>query len=195
MTRTHDLLTEAAEQLVRDEGLEALTIRALAARANYGKSTVHEAVGGTDGLVRGLRRRASDDMIAVVLGDDPPDVTSPAWRAEMYRRLSQWILENPSWFEVCFLKVRDSDNTEWIHPLAKVLVGAMPAGVGELDKADVTAIAHVSADTLSAVVQLVINVGDAEFGASVLCLAFTAIYDGLRELIDLRAPEVDLCET
>jgi AcrR family transcriptional regulator len=186
VSRTHDLLIEVAEDLVRNEGLGALTTRALAARANYGKSTVHEAVGGTAQLVKKLRARASREMMVAAIGDTEPDVTDEAWRAAMARRLSAWIIANPYWAEVCFTPTGAAESIRWTHPMAEIFTGALPRGIADLEPSDSAELSLLASRTISGLVPTIIAVRDVTFGAHLLRNAFTLIRSTIEGLLAVR---------
>lgn len=186
MSRTHDLLIEVAEDLVRNEGLDALTTRALAARANYGKSTVHEAVGGTTQLVKELRVRASREMIAAAIGGTEPDATDEEWRVAMARRLSAWIIANPYWAEVCFTPTGAAESTQWTHPMAEIFTGVLPRGIADLEANDTAELSRMASRTISGLVPTIIAVRDVTFGAQLLRDAFTLIHATIEGLLGVR---------
>ena len=95
---TRDELLQAAEDIVRDQGRASLTVRSLAAASNFGKSTVHEAIGSKADLFAELRRRALADLLSAThtapdadTSDTSPCVDDPATRA------CEWVLANPEW--------------------------------------------------------------------------------------------------
>lgn len=184
MADTHDVLVDAAEQLVREEGLGALSMRVLASRTNYGKSTVHEALGGVDKLLAELRVRASRAMIAAGIGDTVPEPQNPQWREGMFRRISEWILAEPHWAEVCF-QTEDMQG-DWAHPVTGVLLGALPKGVVELNDEDGQSLYRQAVRTVGAVVPLVIEIDDVEFGSQALRHAFESIQANVAHLVEMR---------
>ena len=184
MTDTHDILVDAAEELVRAEGLAALSMRSLASRTNYGKSTVHEAIGSTEQLIAELRVRAVNDMLGAAVGDLDPDPQSETWRAGMYRRIAQWMIDNPTWAEMCFRP--EGATGKWANGVATILIGVLPAGVADLTPEDALAFSQLSVRTVGAVVPLVASVQDVDFGAEAVETAFLAVYSDLVRLVELR---------
>lgn len=73
---TRDRLIELAYDLVREEGVEALTIRELANRADVAVGLPHAHFGSRDGLLDELRGRAWNEFDRVV--DEVVDATAKA---------------------------------------------------------------------------------------------------------------------
>lgn len=184
MTDTHDVLVDAAEQLVRSDGLDALSMRALATRTNYGKSTVHEALGSTQSLVAELRVRAMREMFGAAVGDMEPDPESISWRRGMYRRVGQWMRENPHWAEVALRP--DGDGNRWVGSAQQLLLGTMPVGMDELPPVESSALAQFASRTLGAVVPLATAVDDPDYVAESVEAAFETISAHIVQLMGLR---------
>jgi len=185
---TREILLKTAEELIREQGLRALSMRALAARANYGKSTVHEAFGGTDQLIAELRVRCFRQMMEVCGDEIQPDVGDDAWRSRMFHRVSRWIIENPNWSEVSFVPQGVDERHSWTHPVALLLVGVLPE-VSECltEGPDSALMARTANEYGAAMVKTVGAVGDVDYGARVLAATFTAVGECMTGLIQLRA--------
>lgn len=84
-TDTRDRLLDVAYAIVRDEGLEALTIRHLAQRGGVAIGLPHAHFGSRDGLLDELRVRAFDDLDRVVDGVVTPERVEggEGWRSEV----------------------------------------------------------------------------------------------------------------
>ena len=182
MPTTRDVLVDAAEQIVRQRGLEALTIRSLAAETNYGKSTVHSTVGGIGALIDELAQRARGDMLRATAGTGDRRPEDPAWRLESFERLSAWIIQNPRWAEMGFRPIGD-------RPLAPMLSEAVPDLDGVLTEEDQEALVRMAAERMISILGLVVHVDSIEYGAQLLGDAVQGIIAAFRDLIALRSAQ------
>lgn len=182
MPTTRDVLVDAAEQIVRDRGLDALTIRSLAAETNYGKSTVHSTVGGIGALTDELTLRARGDMIRATAGNVERQPDDPEWRKSSFERLSAWIIQNPRWAEMGF---RPVDG----RPLAPMLSDAVPDRDNVLSDEDQDALVRMAADRMLSVLPLIVHVDSIEYGGHLLGEAIQGIIDAFRDLMELRSSQ------
>ncbi len=109
---TRDELLEAAERIVRDQGRSSLTVRSLAAATNFGKSTVHEAIGSKADLFAELRRRALTDLLSAT--DTAPDAEGSDTSAGIEgaaARACEWVLINPEWALIALASPETIRNT------------------------------------------------------------------------------------
>lgn len=180
MPTTRDVLVDAAEKIVRERGLDALTIRSLAAETNYGKSTVHSTVGGIGTLTDELALRARGDMIRATAGNVERRPGDADWRRESFERLSAWIIQNPRWAEMGFRPIGD-------RPLAPMLTDAIPDLDGVLSEEDQDALVRMAADRMTSVLPLIVHVDSIEYGGHLLGDAVQGIIKAFRDLMELRA--------
>ncbi len=164
-------------------------MRSLASRANYGKSTVHEAFGSTDALLAELRVNACNAMVQAAIGDNDPDPTDPAWREGVFRPMATWVLAEPNWAEICFGPGIESEPSHWTRPLSILLSGGLPAGAADLDRRDRDHITLLASRSMAAVVPLVIAIADVDYGAKAIRRAHDLAYECLVELLELRGLE------
>lgn len=184
MPETHEVLVDAAELIVRERGLGALTIRSLAAETNYGKSTVHASVGGIGPLTLELRDRATAEFRAVLTADQPVRIDDSEWRARAFERLARWIVENRNWAEACFLA---SETIQpWSRTVAEVLVGALPDAVDDLAEADIVELANFTSRTVTASMPLILHMRDVDFAAERLGAIFASVRAAIDHVIDVR---------
>ena len=184
MPTTRDVLVDAAERIVREHGLEALTIRSLAAETNYGKSTVHSTVGGIGALTDELASRARGDMVRATVGKGERRAEDPAWRQESFERLALWIIQNPEWAYVGFRPIPD-------RPFAPMLTDAVPDLGGILSDEDQAALVEMSAARMTSTLPLIVHVGDITYGGHLLSEAVRGIIDAFRDLMELRRGEAE----
>ncbi|MEM7288109.1 MAG: hypothetical protein AAF480_17290 [Actinomycetota bacterium] len=180
MPSTRDVLVDAAERLVRDRGLDALTIRSLAAETNYGKSTVHSTVGGIGALTDELASRARGDMIRATAGGTARQPEDPAWRKAAFERLAAWIIQNPHWAELGFRPIPD-------RSFAPMLTDAVPDLGGILADEDQAALVLMASARMSSTLPLIIHVDDTGYGGQLLDEAVKGITGAFRDLIALRS--------
>jgi AcrR family transcriptional regulator len=101
---TEELRTELlrrAGELVRDEGVGALSLRALAADVGTSTTAVYTLFGGKDGLIEALLEAAFSDFAAhqnaVPVTDDPVADVAMLGRAYL-----EWALARPDLYAVLF---------------------------------------------------------------------------------------------
>ncbi|MGQ0842645.1 MAG: TetR/AcrR family transcriptional regulator [Sporichthyaceae bacterium] len=137
-TRTPSLdvetaLLNAADAMLRREGLGGLSARVVAAEAGVARMGIYNRFGGMDGLVDALLIRGWDDLAeaTAVRGDLDP-VTRLVASGRAYRR---WALANREYYEAMFLTARSFASEQVLeHAMTtfNVLVGhvefAMAAG-------------------------------------------------------------------
>ena len=176
----------AAEQLARTHGPASVTVRELARRTNYGKSTVHEAVGSVDALRVELRHRALEDLLTSFAAPEPVEPGDPEACHVIPDRMAAWVLDNPSWAAVAFSTTGLDDATGWIHPVVDWLREAFPELVAQLDDRDTAEVAGRAARMVLADIPTVVALGSA-YGERILTDTVRAIYAGVVALVDLRA--------
>ena len=113
--RIHDQATErelltAAEALLAEGGVEALSVRRVAEAAGTTPRAIYSVFGGKDGLLRALFREAfavvAADLDALPLTDDPlADLVAAGVVA-----FRGWALERPSLFRLAFSELGPSDR-------------------------------------------------------------------------------------
>lgn len=114
--RLHDQTTErdllaAAETLLAEGGVEALSIRRVAEVAGTTPRAIYSLFGGKEGLLRALFREAfavvAADLDALPLTDDPvADVVAAGVVA-----FRGWALERPSLFRLAFSEAAPASRT------------------------------------------------------------------------------------
>ena len=113
--KLHDHVTErellaAAETLLADGGVEALSVRRVAEAAGTTPRAIYSVFGGKEGLLRALFREAfavvAADLDALELTDDPlADLVAAGVVA-----FRGWALERPSLFRLAFSEAAPPPN-------------------------------------------------------------------------------------
>lgn len=94
-------LLTAGGNLLAQEGLNGLTLRALTATSGVARSGVYSRFGGMDGLIDALLIRAFADLAAVCDRCDLVDPYRRLWEGLIAYR--QWATANPRLYEVMFM--------------------------------------------------------------------------------------------
>lgn len=120
-TRSRDLesvLLQAADAVLRRDGLEGVTVRSVAAEAGVAPMGVYSRFGSKEGLVEALLIQAIDDMRSHVASLGEPD---PVERLRSSaRRYRQWALANPRHYQAIFLSRQGTTSPEVAEHLAAV---------------------------------------------------------------------------
>jgi len=99
-TRVEHAIVDAAEELLVEQGPEALTVRAIAAAAGVAPMSVYNRLGGKQGVLDALLVRGFDGLTAALTGiasDDPYEDLLEAGRR--YRRFAR---QHPSHYMLMF---------------------------------------------------------------------------------------------
>ena len=190
MTGPKPKIMAASEALARERGADSLTVREIARRANYGKSTVHEVLGSVDSLRVELRDRALRDLLASFATPEPLSPGDPDACHIIPDRLAAWVLENPAWASVAFSTTGLDNVVGWVHPIVDWLRDAFPDLVAQLTDDDVAELAGRSARMILADIPTVVALGR-EYGEQILTETVRSIYSSTVALITLRSREAD----
>ncbi|MFE3059454.1 TetR/AcrR family transcriptional regulator [Nocardia sp. NPDC059239] len=94
------VLVDAAEAVLVREGLEGVTVRAVAAEAGVAQAGVYSRFGGKDGLERELLIRGFDALRAeVATADEADPIMRLRVAAQSYRRFA---IEHPDHYSIMF---------------------------------------------------------------------------------------------
>ncbi len=180
-------ILDAASRLVKERGIEAVSFRDVAAASLYGKSTVHDSVGGRAGLVDMLRQKARADLVRELMSEkgehgerEQPPETAEKW-SEYFDRWSRYILANPHW------AVLSCDRgANWGTPTASqpILFSAehwmLAAGSPQ--------ISDFQSRAIVAATELVIAVGDSGAGGSVISTAVGTLSTSMTKILRAENP-------
>lgn len=103
-TRSRDLesvLLQAADEVLRRDGLDGVTVRSVATEAGVAPMGVYSRFGSKEGLVDALLIHAIDDLQRAVASRGEPDPTDRMRSSA--RRYRQWALANPQHYQAIFL--------------------------------------------------------------------------------------------
>lgn len=93
------VLLAAAERVLVESGLEGVTVRAVAAKANVAPMGVYNRFSNKAGLVAALMARAFDDLAAAIAADDPDPITRLRTSSAGYRAFA---LAHPERYRMMF---------------------------------------------------------------------------------------------
>lgn len=174
-----DTILNAAEAVVRCNGLEALTVRAVADRAHYGKSTIHTLIGTKAELVEALADRISERHIATLkeLRGGPDDT-----RDGRFLCTADLILDSGDLAKLMFGRSRPPDLVAWSHRWIATFSDEILDALGESDEVALAEALFLAHQQLVPVIDLVANSGDRAFGARVLREVFGPFSALVREL-------------
>jgi AcrR family transcriptional regulator len=118
---SEDAVVDAALAILKSEGLEAVTMRRVAAALDTGAMSLYVYVSGREGLLQAML-----DRVTATIELEPPDASR--WRAQLHsllRRLHQALLAHPG---MAALTLADPPTTETVLLLAENLLGILLAG-------------------------------------------------------------------
>lgn len=179
-----EVLLDAAEALVREEGVAAVTLRAVASRAHYGKSTVHEAFGSTSGLVRALQQRAADQLFEILNEPATPGDEFTSRGRDLARRTAVWAIEQPEWARLAVQPLPRDGDLEERHPLSAQFFLAQREAIANLDPQVRQAVERSASLMMLSAMELVCGVADPDFGARVLEDCYTSMLSLLEMVLD-----------
>lgn len=182
-----EVLLDAAEALVREEGIEAVTLRAVASRAHYGKSTVHEAFGSTAGLVHALQQRAANQLFDILNEPANPGNEFTSRGRDLARRTAVWAIEQPEWARLAVQPLPRDDDPERRHPLSAQFFDSQREAISALDSDVQQAVERGASQMMLAAMELVWGVADPDFGAQVLEECYTTML-ALVKLVSQTGP-------
>jgi AcrR family transcriptional regulator len=116
-----DAVVDAALAILKSDGLEAVTMRRVAAALDTGAMSLYVYVSSREGLLQAML-----DRVTATIELEPPDPS--CWRAQLHsllRRLHQALLAHPG---MAALTLADPPTTETVLLLAENLLGILLAG-------------------------------------------------------------------
>jgi AcrR family transcriptional regulator len=118
---SEDAVVDAALAILRSEGLEAVTMRRVAAALDTGAASLYVYVSGREGLLQAMQ-----DRITAAIELEPPD---PArWRAQLHsllKRMHRALVAHPG---IAATAMADPPTTEAALRLTENLLGILLAG-------------------------------------------------------------------
>lgn len=116
-----DAVVDAALAILRSEGLEAVTMRRVAAALDTGAASLYVYVSGREGLLQAML-----DRVIFTIELEPPDPSR--WRSQLHallRRLQQALVAHPG---IAAMTLEDPPTTEVVLGLTENLLGILLAG-------------------------------------------------------------------
>ena len=118
---SEDVIVDAALTILKSDGLEAVTMRRVAAALDTGAASLYVYVSGREGLLQAML-----DRVTATVGLEVPD---PArWRAQLHsllQRVRQALVTHPG---IAAITLADSPTTEAVLLLTDNLLGILLAG-------------------------------------------------------------------
>ena len=118
---SEDAVVDAALAILRSEGLEAVTMRRVAAALDTGAMSLYVYVSGREGLLQAML-----DRVTATIKLEPPDPSR--WRAQLHSllaRMHQALLAHPG---IAAMTLADPPTTEAVLLLTENLLGILLAG-------------------------------------------------------------------
>jgi AcrR family transcriptional regulator len=118
---SEDAVVDAALAILRSDGLEAVTMRRVAAALDTGAASLYVYVAGREGLLQAML-----DRVTATIQLETPDPSR--WRAQLHsllQRLHQALVAHPG---IAALTLADPPTTETVLRLTENLLGILLAG-------------------------------------------------------------------
>jgi AcrR family transcriptional regulator len=118
---SEDAVVDAALAILQSEGLEAVTMRRVAATLDTGAASLYVYVAGRDGLLQAML-----DRVTATIELEAPD--SSRWRAQLHallQRMHQALVSHPG---IAAMTLEDPPTTEVVLRLTENLLGILLAG-------------------------------------------------------------------
>jgi AcrR family transcriptional regulator len=118
---SEDTVVDAALAILKSEGLEAVTMRRVAAALDTGAASLYVYVSGREGLLHAMLNR-----VTATIELEAPDPSR--WRAQLYsllQRMHQALVAHPG---IAAMTLADSPTTESVLRLTENLLGILLAG-------------------------------------------------------------------
>lgn len=177
-----ELLLDAAEAIVREQGIEGVTLRAVAARAHFGKSTVHETFGSTTGLVQALQARAAKEMFDFL--NVPPSEEEENQGELLALRTAQWAMANPEWARLAVRPhSRGEDPPLEVHPLGAAFFDEERAWLVDVDPELAQTLERCASLVMLSAIELVSALDNAERGATIIVDSYAAVVQMLETVL------------
>jgi AcrR family transcriptional regulator len=118
---SEEAVVDAALAILQSDGLEAVTMRRVAAALDTGAASLYVYVSGREGLLQAML-----DRVTATIELEPPDPSR--WRAQMHsvlERMRQALIAHPG---IAALTLEDPPTTEVVLRLTENLLGILLAG-------------------------------------------------------------------
>jgi AcrR family transcriptional regulator len=118
---SEDAVVDAALAILKSEGLQAVTMRRVAAALDTGAMSLYVYVPGREGLLQAML-----DRVTVTIKLEPPDPSR--WRAQLHSllvRMHQAMIAHPG---IAAMTLADPPTTEAVLLLTENLLGILLAG-------------------------------------------------------------------
>lgn len=172
-------ILDAAEAIVRDHGIDHLTVRAVAEATHFGKSTIHAQIGSKDALLDALADRMTDRHLARMrtLRGGPED--TPEGR---FRQNARLMIEEPDLAAVMFGRDRPDDIVAWSTPWLRSFSHELRDNLDTDDELALAEALHLCHRQYVPLIPTIAESGDADFGGRLLQTTFEPFVALAREL-------------
>jgi AcrR family transcriptional regulator len=118
---SEDSVVDAALAILKSEGLEAVTMRRVAAALDTGAASLYVYVAGREGLLQAML-----DRVTATIELEPPD--SSRWRAQLHSLLQRMRLTLVTHPGIAAMTLADPPTTEAVLHLTENMMGLLVAG-------------------------------------------------------------------
>lgn len=125
-------ILDAAQDILRDEGVDALTARAIAKRVGYTAASIYNVFESMSDLLIEVNRRTLTDL-RLIFVDLPHDATADVRLRELLRRYIGFMQRNPALWAALFGGVRKRESfPDWYTASVRALLGQLRDMLREL---------------------------------------------------------------
>lgn len=125
-------ILDAAQDILRDEGVDALTARAIAKRVGYTAASIYNVFESMSDLLIEVNRRTLSDL-RLIFVDLPKDAAADARLRELLRRYIAFMQRNPALWSALFGGVRKRESfPEWYTASVRFLLAQVRDMLREL---------------------------------------------------------------
>lgn len=188
MERLREDILTAAEALIEEEGVRALTVRSLAARTNWGKSTVQTMIGSKDELLGVIADRVMERHIAALANlHGGPDDTSDG----RFRMTAELIIAAPNLAAAMFGRPRPCCLVEWCRQWVATFSRELSEDIHVADEEALAEALYLSHQQIVTVIPTIAESADPDFGVRLLRETFAPFADVARAIEAQRRREAE----
>lgn len=141
-------ILDAAQDILRDEGVDALTARAIAKRVGYTAASIYNVFESMSDLLIEVNRRTLSDL-RLIFTDLPMNAPADIRLRELLRRYIAFMQRNPALWAALFGGVRKRETfPDWYTASVRFLLGQLRDMLRELTNEPDDALAEAQAEQL-----------------------------------------------
>lgn len=148
--RMERYLIDAAKSIIRDEGVEAVTVRKVADLAGYSYATLYNYFSDVNELLWYVAADYLDEMVERLVSQGEKSGPSPQGLKEIYRTYINFYLDNPTVYRFVFFKQMGEPPAEVAKKMSAPVLGEKQMEVllrcaeeGYLAKEDIQAVGEM----------------------------------------------------